>query len=60
METLGTLKALLTGKGLNHNTEVTRHRGIYHLLHICRNGAPVPLVITPNASEVRDHIDLYL
>ena len=59
METLRTLNKLLKEKGLAETEEVTRYRGKYHLLHICKNGMPVPLVISKDASEIKDHINIY-
>ena len=57
MITLKTAKTLIKSKGLNDNTEVTRHKGKYHLLHICRNGVPVPLIISTDLAEVLVYID---
>ena len=56
METLRTLNKLLKEKGLADNTEVTRFKGKYHLLHICKNGVPVPLVISKDIEEIKNHI----
>ncbi|KKK68075.1 hypothetical protein LCGC14_2947670 [marine sediment metagenome] len=58
-ETARTLNKFLRDKGLGDNTEVTRYKGKYHLLHICENGVPVPLVISKDITEIKDHIDIY-
>ncbi|KKN31348.1 hypothetical protein LCGC14_0824990 [marine sediment metagenome] len=58
-ETVATLNKLLKKRGCGDTEEVTRYQGKYHLLHICKNGAPVPLAISKDATEIRDHIDLY-
>ncbi len=57
MTNLRTLNKLLTAKGVGDNTEVTRYKGKYHLLHICKNGVPVPLIISKDASEIEAHIN---
>lgn len=59
METMGSLNKLLKEKGHSENTEVTRYKGKYHLLHICKNGVPVPLVISKDITEIKEHIELY-
>ena len=58
-ETLRTLNKLLKDNGLNENTEVTRFKGKYHLLHICKNGVPVPLIISKDVTEIKNHIEIY-
>lgn len=61
MKTANELRRLLKERGLSGNTEITKHRGKYHLLHICaRTGWPVPLIISPDISEIEEHINLYL
>lgn len=60
METTRELNKLLKENGLSENTEVTRHKGKYHLLHICGNGVPVPLIISKDIMEIKNHIDVYL
>ena len=60
MESMITLKKLLKENGLDDNTEVTRYQGKYHLLHICANGVPVPLIISKDITEIKDHINIYL
>jgi len=59
METVRTLNKLLKENGVSENTEVTRHQGKYHLLHICKNGVPVPLIISKDITEIKDHIEIY-
>ncbi len=39
-------------------TEVTKFKGKYHLLHICKNGTPVPLLISKEADEIAKEITL--
>jgi len=60
MEDLRTLNKLLKERGLSGNTEVIRFKNKYYLLHICQNGAPIPLIISSDTKEIRDHIDLCL
>ena len=57
MITTRTLNKLLKENGVGDNTEVTRHQGKYHLLHICKNGVPVPLIISKDITKIKDHID---
>ena len=59
MDTMRTLNKLLKDNGLSDTTEVTRYRGKYHLLHICKNGVPVPLIISKDITEIKNHIDIY-
>lgn len=59
MENTRTLNKLLGEKGVSDNTEVTRYKGQYHLLHICQNGMPVPLIISKDITEIKEYIDLY-
>ena len=58
-ENLRTLNKLLREKGKAENTEVTRFKGEYYLLHICKNDVPVPLFHSKEASEIRDQIEIY-
>ncbi len=58
-ETVRSLNKLLKENGLAENTEATRYKGKYYLLHICKNGVPVPLIISKDISEIKDHIDIY-
>ena len=60
MDTLRTLRQLLVENGRAGDTEVTRFKGKYHLLHICKNGVPVPLIISHDISEIRVHIENYI
>ncbi len=60
MTDLRTLNRMLRDNNLSDNTEVTRYKGKYHLLHICKNGVPVPLIISEDASEIEDHINTCL
>ncbi len=57
-DTVGTLNKLLKDKGASDNTEVTRYKGRYHLLHICGNGVPVPTIISKDAQDIRNEIEL--
>ena len=41
--TVRSLNALLNQKGLGDTKEATHYKGEYWLLHICKNGVPVPL-----------------
>ena len=60
MTDLRTLNRMLRDNNLSDNTEVTRYKGKYHLLHICKNGVPVPTCISKDAKEIEDHINIYL
>jgi hypothetical protein len=40
-------------------TEITRFRGKYHVLHICKNNVPVPLYIAKDAGEIAKEIKLH-
>ena len=51
------LNKLLKEKGLSTNHEVTRFKGKYHLLHICKNGNPVPYVVSEDATDIEDCIE---
>ena len=57
-DTVRTLNKLLKEKGASENTEVTRCKGEYRLLHICRNGVPVPTIISEDTQDIRDEIEL--
>jgi len=59
MENLRTLNKLLKEKGTT-NKEVTRFKGKYYLLHICKNNNPVPLVVSKDAQDIRNFIDLFI
>ena len=54
------LRKLLKEKGLNETTEITTYKGKFHLLHICKNGTPIPLIISKDISEIEEHIHHYL
>ncbi|KKN57562.1 hypothetical protein LCGC14_0561080 [marine sediment metagenome] len=58
-DTIRTLNKLLKEKGVSDNTEITRYKGKYHLLHICKNGVPVPLIISKDITKIKDHIEIY-
>lgn len=49
----GTLNRILKAKGLDQSTEVTRHKGTYYLLHICKNGTPVPMVYSKDIATIQ-------
>jgi hypothetical protein len=58
-DTLRTLNKLLEEKGKDDNTEVTRFKGEFYLLHICQNGVPVPLYHSKDGEEIRNQIEIY-
>lgn len=58
MANLKTLNNLLKEKGKSNDTEVTRFKGKYYLLHICQNGNPVPLMITKDPLEIQHKIEI--
>jgi hypothetical protein len=60
METMRTLNKLLKGKGKSESTEVTRFKGEYYLLHICKNGVPAPLCHSKDIAEIKKHIEIYV
>ncbi len=60
MTTARALRKVLTESGHNEDTEITKYKGKYHLLHIFKNGIPVPLIISEDIEEIKDHIDLYI
>ena len=55
-----TLNKILKVKGHSEDTEVTRFKGEYYLLHICKNGVPVPLCHSKDITEIQNHIDCYI
>jgi hypothetical protein len=55
--TMRTLNTLLKQQGQSENTEVTRYKGEYWLLHICKNGVPVPLYHSKDIAEIKSQID---
>jgi hypothetical protein len=57
-ETMGTLNKILKENGRGDDTEVTRFKGEYWLLHICGNGAPVPLNHDKDIMEIKKAIEL--
>jgi hypothetical protein len=59
VESVRTLNKLLKENGRSDDTEVTRFKGKYHLLHICKNGVPVPLIISKDISEIKEHMEIY-
>ena len=54
------LRKVLKESGKSETTEITTHQGKYHLLHICRNGVPVPLIISKDIEEIKNHIEVYI
>ena len=55
---LRSLNKLLKEKGASHNTEVTKHKGKYYLLHICKNNVPVPLYYSKDPKDILNQIKL--
>jgi len=39
------------------NVEITRFKGEYYVLHICKNNNPVPLFHSTDIKEVSDYIE---
>lgn len=58
MPTLRTLNKVLKDAGKSDNTEVTRYKGEYWLLHICKNGSPVPFFHSKDISEIENEIKI--
>ena len=57
-DTKATLNNLLKDKGHGENTEVTRFKGEYYLLHICKNGAAVPLFHSKDIADIVMNSDM--
>ncbi|KKN76926.1 hypothetical protein LCGC14_0365780 [marine sediment metagenome] len=60
MVTARDLRKVLKKSGHSEDTEITKYKGKYHLLHIFKNGNTVPLIISEDIEEIKDHIDLYI
>jgi hypothetical protein len=43
----------------DENTEITRFKGKYHVLHILHNGVPVPLFISENPKEIASYLKIH-
>jgi len=50
------IEKMLEKKGID-NVEVTKHKGKYHVLHICKSNVPVPLFITEDREELRGYLN---
>ena len=59
-DTVRTPNKLLKEIGRSGNTEVTRYKGKYHLLRTFKNGMAAPLVISKNAADIKEHINIYM
>lgn len=58
--TLKSLNKLIEENGNAENTEATRFKGEYWLLHICKNNTPVPLFHSKKIEEVKKYfLDIY-
>ena len=53
MSNLNELRKLIQDKD---RTEITRHKGEYWILHICKNNVPVPLYHDKNADIIKSEI----
>lgn len=58
MVNLRRLEKKLEAKGIK-NTEVTKKGKDYYVLHICRNGVPVPLIKTEDKTELLNYLDVH-
>lgn len=58
MDTLRSLKKLLKDNERNDDTEVTHFKGEYYLLHILKNGVPIPYIHSQDIHEIRREIGL--
>ncbi|MCJ7633633.1 hypothetical protein MUP77_14745 [Candidatus Bathyarchaeota archaeon] len=58
MVNLRRLEKKLEAKGIN-NTEVTRKGKDYYVLHILRNGRPVPLFQTEDKAKLLAYLDVH-
>lgn len=52
--TLGSLNKMIKDK---EKTEITRHKGEFWILHICKNNVPVPLFHSKDIQEVALEIE---
>ena len=52
---LRTIKSFLKKTGIT-NKEVTKYKGEYWVLHICKNNAPVPLFHSKSIKEAFDYL----
>jgi hypothetical protein len=55
-ENIATLNKRLKELGYA-NKEITRHKGEYYLLHICKNNTPVPLYHCKDSFNMRNHLE---
>lgn len=55
-----TLNKKLKSLNRDTDTEVTRFKGEIYLLHICKNGVPVPLIYSKDISEINNYIDAHI
>ena len=52
-------KRVLKELGIDKNTEITRYKGHYYVLHICPNGNPAPEFYHKDIKEVIKYLDRY-
>ena len=53
-----TAKKILKNKNIN-NVEVTKYKGEYWILHICKNNNPVPLYHDKNIVEIITYLTFH-
>ena len=58
MVNLRRLEKKLEAKGIK-NTEVTKQGKHYYVLHICKNGVPVPMIKTDDKAELLKYLDVH-
>jgi hypothetical protein len=51
------LEKKLQDKGIT-NVEVTKKNRDYYVLHICKNGVPVPLIKTQDRKELKQYLEV--
>jgi hypothetical protein len=39
-------------------TEITRFKGEYYILHICKNNTPIPIFHSKNLTEIKDYMEM--
>ncbi|MFA5300562.1 MAG: hypothetical protein WC389_20435 [Lutibacter sp.] len=55
--TMRTLNKKLKDAKRSEVNEVTHYKGDYYLLHILKNGVPVPLIFSKDLKEIDQYID---
>lgn len=51
-------RAILKQRG-KENVEITRHKGFYYILHICKNNTPVPLFYSKDIENIIEYCEIF-